>query len=452
MGATGLLLLGLVCCTSSRRVSLPPPESTESEDIMRTLGIPPATVLWRQALPLRTDWRQIQTVTLDNGSSLPRILALSVQRAHMRLPIHIPDSEIFLENQFLGNDTNPQNLAGQGRRALAPRILPRGAWLWAPAYWQNPQPRLWKVLADFGVNEVFVTFPDSYLNEKDIFLNIDIFTSFLKKCYERNIKTFLVKGSPEAVGGQGKVLFLERIQRLQTLAAQNHWEDLGFQGFQFDVEPWLLGQWGTQKKQILMQLSSLYEDLSRIVHRKVECLLPYWMVPHQPEYISFFKRLHPVVERLTVMNYQTVTSEFKRRAADFFDWGKASGVRVRIAVENGALEPERSDIYIKNDQGSIALVGLKNRLFLVGLREELRVPLGHPEVSLFSYLQTLWSDVKRTTLHGWKPLALENFLRQLDDDWVLEPAFDGIAVHGLDGFVSLPEDSHPLQKQIQRLP
>jgi hypothetical protein len=201
-------------------------------------------------------------------------------------------------------------------------------------------------------------------------------------------------------------------------------------GLQFDVEPYLLPEYGAARidwdARYLAMARTLREAAGNL---RLELVLPFWWDGKT----ALLDGLAPLVDGLAVMDYRTDPAQLGSFAIPFLDWGARHGRQVRIALEAGPIAAETQRRYVRADAGEAAgLLHLRlgGQQVLAVLREPV-VATGDRSGAPFRLQSTREIDGSATTFHHDKA-ALLRLLPALESDFsAWDGAFGGIALHEL---------------------
>jgi hypothetical protein len=309
----------------------------------------------------------------------------------------------------------------------APNAKPaaRATWVWKAADWREHGGRLLDWAAAHGVRELYITVP--FKNEK-----VEAparLAAFIRAAGARGVRVLSVDGDPHMVLPERQAALARMVH---AYAAYNAGAapDARLAGLQFDVEPYLLPEYGAGKAdwdaRYLAMARTLREAAGKL---RLELVVPFWW----DSKTTLLDGLAPLVDGLAVMDYRTDPAQVSRFAVPFLDWGARHGRQVRIALEAGPIAPETQRRYVRADAGEAAgLLHLRlgGQQVLAVLREPVAAA-GAEAGAPFRLQSTREIDGSATTFHHDKA-ALLRLLPALESDFsAWDGAFGGIALHEL---------------------
>jgi hypothetical protein len=210
--------------------------------------------------------------------------------------------------------------------------------------------------------------------------------------------------------------------------------DARLAGLQFDVEPYLLPEYGTGGSGRI-DWDARYLAMARTLREaagslRLELVLPFWW----DSKTALLDGLAPLVDALAVMDYRTDPSQIAGFAVPFLDWGARHGKQVRIALEAGPIAPETQRRYLRaadSEAADLLHLRVEGRQVLALLREPVPATGADPAIAAFRLHATREIDGSATTFHRDKA-ALLRLLPALEADFsAWDGAFGGIALHEL---------------------
>jgi hypothetical protein len=307
---------------------------------------------------------------------------------------------------------------------LTPEPPARSTWVWKAADWRDHGPRLLDWAAAHRVRDLFITIPfrDDAVQEPGRL------AAFVRAAGARGMRVLSVDGDPHMVL-PGQQAALARMVRAYAAYNAGAAPDARLAGLQFDVEPYLLPEYGAGKidwdARYLAMAHTLREAAGGL---RLELVVPFWWDGKT----VLLDRLAPLVDALAVMDYRTDPAQVLGFAVPFLDWGARHGRQVRIALEAGPIAPETQRRYVRAAAAEPAgLLHLR-----IGGQQVLAL-LSEPaagataDVDRFRLQSTREIDGSATTFHRDKP-ALLRLLPGLETDFsAWDGAFGGIALHEL---------------------
>ena len=300
----------------------------------------------------------------------------------------------------------------------------RSTWVWKAADWREHGARLLDWAAAHGVRDLFITVPF----RNDAVREPSALAAFIRAAGGRGIRVLSVDGDPHMVLPEHQAALARMVR---AYAAYNAGVEPAARlaGLQFDVEPYLLPEYGAGK----IDWDARYLAMARSLRAaagslRLELVLPFWWDGKT----ALLDGLAPLVDALAVMDYRTDPAQLTAFAIPFLDWGVRHHKQVRIALEAGEIAPETQRRYVRaepGEAGQLLRLRVDGRQVLVLLREP--VVADAPGIERFRLQSTREIDGSATTFHKDKP-ALLRLLPGLESDFsAWGHAFSGIALHEL---------------------
>jgi hypothetical protein len=297
--------------------------------------------------------------------------------------------------------------------------------VWKAADWREHGGRLLDWAVAQGVRDLFITVP--FRDEK--VAEPARLAAFIRAAGARGVRVLSVDGDPHMVLPERQAA-LARMVHAYAVYNAGVQPDARLAGLQFDVEPYLLPEYGASK----VDWDARYRAMARTLREaagalRLELVVPFWW-DHKT---ALLDDLAPLVDGLAVMDYRTDPAQITNFALPFLDWGARHGRQVRIALEAGPILAETQRRYVRNEAGEAASL-LHLRLNGLQVLAVLREPLAstHPQAGdAFRLQSTREIDGSATTFHHDKA-ALLRLLPALENDFsAWDGAFGGIALHEL---------------------
>jgi hypothetical protein len=309
----------------------------------------------------------------------------------------------------------------------------RSTWVWKAADWRDHGPRLLDWAADHRVRDLFITIPfrDDAVQEPARL------AAFVRAAGARGMRVLSVDGDPHMVL-PGQQAALARMVRAYAAYNAGAAPDARLAGLQFDVEPYLLPEYGAGKvdwdARYLAMAHTLRDAAGSL---RLELVVPFWWDGKT----ALLERLAPLVDALAVMDYRTDPAQVLGFAVPFLDWGARHGRQVRIALEAGPIAPETQRRYVSATAAEPAdllhlRIGGQQVLALLsepmaGKAVDSHRIAGRRSAGHFRLQSTREIDGSATTFHRDKP-GLLRLLPDLETDFsAWDGAFGGIALHEL---------------------
>jgi hypothetical protein len=311
--------------------------------------------------------------------------------------------------------------------APAGKAAARSTWVWKAADWRERGAALLDWAAAQGVRELFVTVPfkDDKVREPARL------AAFIRAAGSRGIRVLSVDGDPHMVLPEHQPA-LARMVRAYAAYNASMEPAARLAGLQFDVEPYLLAEYGAGKAdwdaRYLAMAHTLRDAAGSL---RLELVVPFWWDGKT----ALLDGLAPLVDALAVMDYRTDPGQVTAFAVPFLDWAARHGKQVRIALEAGEIAPETQRRYVRlvSDGGAgeaadLLRVRIGGQQVLALLREPAAAAL---DTEGFRLQSTREIDGSATTFHKDKP-AMLRLLPALENDFsAWGDAFGGMALHEL---------------------
>jgi hypothetical protein len=294
--------------------------------------------------------------------------------------------------------------------------------VWKAADWRDHGPALLDWAGAHGVKELFITVPfkDNAVREPARL------AAFIRTASARGMRVLSVDGDPHMVL-PGQQAALARMARAYAAYNAGVEPAARLAGLQFDVEPYLLPEYGAGKidwdARYLAMAGTLRHAAGSL---RLELVVPFWWDGRT----VLLDGLAPLVDALTVMDYRTDPAQATAFAVPFLDWAARHGKQVRIALEAGEIAPETQRRYVRagaGGAGELLRLKIADQQVLVLLRE----PVTAAGAESFVLSSTREIDGSATTFHKDKP-AMLRLLPGLETDFsAWGGAFGGMALHEL---------------------
>lgn len=164
--------------------------------------------------------------------------------------------------------------------------------------------------------------------------------------------------------------------------------------------------------------------LSRAAGEPVDLVVPFW-VGEEEEGRTFLHRVAPEVRLLTVMSYRTELPLLTQVAEPLLAWGTAEGVRVRLALEAGALADESEQVFSPAAEGTLAVMpGSEPQVLLLAASGAV------PGAQMYARQSASVVPAQRLSFLGREEAMIE-LARRTEPLFSAWPSFAGFAFHGL---------------------
>ncbi len=252
--------------------------------------------------------------------------------------------------------------------ALPPSTAGASAWTWDTQQWRATPATLLERAVASGVRRLHVALE----TEDGQIRHAAELARFVRLASARGIAVDAVEGDPQMVRPAGR---LNAMNRAKAIAAyqRNAAESERLAGIQYDIEPYLLPEFGADRAGVLAAWSGLVRDLAAVHADKLDLVVPFWLLS-LPEGEQAMAALAPHLRQLTVMAYRTDPVRIVAFAEPTLAWGQTNGVPVRVALEMGPLDDEFEQRFRPARQGSLALMSVAGQTAALLLKEETTVP------------------------------------------------------------------------------
>jgi hypothetical protein len=305
----------------------------------------------------------------------------------------------------------------------------RSAWVWHAGDWREHGAGLLDWAAAHGVRALFVTVPFT----NDAVREPARLATFIRAAGKRGIRVLSVDGDPHMVLPAQQPA-LARMVRAYAAYNASVEPAARLAGLQFDVEPYLLPEYGSGAGKV--DWDARYLAMARTLRGaagglRLELVVPFWWDTKG----ALLDGLAPLADALTVMDYRTDPAQVTDFALPFLDWAARHGKQVRIALEAGAIAPETQRRYVRanaEEAGELLRLRIGDQQRGPQLLVLLRAPAaGMAGADRFRLQSTREIDGSATTFHHDKA-ALLRLLPALERDFsAWGAAFGGIALHEL---------------------
>jgi hypothetical protein len=301
----------------------------------------------------------------------------------------------------------------------APMATPlRSAWRWSAAAWATQPRQVLQHARQYGIGTLFITVPV----RQDRVQAPRVLAAFIRMAGAAGVAVWTVDGDPRMVlPGEERAA----TGRISAYAAYNRavGPDARLAGVQFDIEHYLLPGYGSAAAQLDARYAALAQALRAAAGAlPLDFVVPFWW-HDRPRMLA---ALEQAATSVTVMDYRTDPAQVVAFAQPFLDWGARHRKPVRIALEAGAVAPERQRRYQRADSGELWQVEVDGQRVLVLLA----TPRANPYGPAYRMLYERALDGSATTFHGREP-ALLGLLPALERDLSAWESFAGVALHEL---------------------
>jgi len=162
-----------------------------------------------------------------------------------------------------------------------------------------------------------------------------------------------VEGDPRMVLPDGRKHALQRLEAIAEFSRSLP-EDLRFRTIQYDIEPYLLDEFGEDPEAIWAAWADTIESLASAWGNKIEIVVPFWMQA-SPNAAAALDKSASSIGGITVMAYRTAPDGVLAAAEPWLAWGSRTGTPVRVALENGPIDPELHQVFRRAETGTLAI-------------------------------------------------------------------------------------------------
>lgn len=297
---------------------------------------------------------------------------------------------------------------------------PSAAWVWEVAQWRDTPEELLERAAARSIDRLHVALD---IGDEGV-RHSSRLSRFVALASARGIAVDAVEGDPEMVRPAGA---RHAIVRARAIAAYQRGAPpyARLAGVQYDIEPYLLPEFGSDRSAMLSAWSRVLVDLSDTLSMPIDVVVPFWLID-LPEGVQAMDRLAPRLRQVTVMCYRTDPEQVVMISEPSLAWAAARDVPVRIALEMGAVEDEREESFHPAPRGRVLVTKAGAAAAVLLLRDEAAVPGG---LSL-GRRQAVDIPAGRISFLG-DEVAMLSAAGRLQHVLPAWPSFGGFSFHGL---------------------
>ncbi len=198
-----------------------------------------------------------------------------------------------------------------------------GAWVWrSTLLLSNPiaAHRFLKRAAQNGIGNLYMQIqPD-----------LGSFPGFINKAKRLHIKVYALTGSPDDVDNYGPAL-----RSIDQVLAFNQSHKGQFSGIQFDVEPYLLKRYQTDKRRILKRYVGLLQAIRARSFGKirVSVVVPFWFDQETVEHRNLMGIVASDTDSLAIMSYRTHIDQLLAVSNDGLCYAQMYGKPALLGIE-----------------------------------------------------------------------------------------------------------------------
>jgi hypothetical protein len=309
---------------------------------------------------------------------------------------------------------------------IAPKLPPKlqngaGTWIWQPEMWIDEPQVVIKLASDADLNRIYL----QLRIEGAMVAKPQALATLIEQLGRHGVEVYAVEGDPAMAAVEGRENAIARVTAIARYQKDAR-PEARLSGIQFDVEPYLLDAYSRDAAHVWRGWAESIVSLSKTWGGAVSVVVPFWMLG-EASGLAALATARDAISQVVVMAYRTAPDEIFALSEQWLAWGATHGVRVGIALENGALPIEIHQTYTRAETGRLAL-SYKEREERVTLHsgnirasdDGLVYALGYEtrtdpsRISFMGDRRQLW-DVRSQLLH-------------LFGAW---PSFDGLMLHGL---------------------
>jgi len=303
-------------------------------------------------------------------------------------------------------------------------IAGRSFWSWNAKTWKNRADQLLNDMYELGVETVFISIPISHASFQ--ITHQDKLREFLEKAKAKNISVWVVEGDPHVIFPKERDVFVKRASAINAFNLTLD-KSIRLAGIQYDIEPYLIAGFSLSTSMWYEMYITTIQALDNALQMPLEVVVPFWWHNVRVNDDFLIDLVAPYIDGLTVMNYRTDRAMIERFANPFLVWGSEHQIPIRIALEAGKLPDETQWRYHKKPAGELWRLKVAEFDILLLLEKAHQNPTG--DAFLFASQRQV-SSSQVTFYHDKK--ALFEMLPDLEEAWRIWPAFQGIALHGVD--------------------
>jgi hypothetical protein len=293
------------------------------------------------------------------------------------------------------------------------------AWAWDPARWRSAPAQTVAAARRRGIERLFVTLEvdDGGLG------NARQLRDFVRMAGAAGIKVEAVEGDPRMILAEGLAAATARARAFAAYQKRSRPEEQ-LAGIQYDVEPYVLPGWGRHPVDYSAWADAVL-GLREAAGERIDLVVPFW-IDQEDGGRAFLRRVAPAVRILTVMSYRTELPLLTQVAEPLLAWGAGEDVKVRLALEAGALADETEQIFRPAAAGTLAVMpGEEPRVLL------LQAPGTVPGAQMYARQAATVVPARRLSFLGNEEAMVE-MARRTQPLFSAWPSFAGFAFHGLE--------------------
>jgi hypothetical protein len=300
-----------------------------------------------------------------------------------------------------------------------PHLAQASAWAWDPARWRDDPAGTVAAARRKGIERLFVTLE---MGNADL-RHASELRRFVRMAGAAGIKVEAVEGDPAMILPVGLAAASGRARAFAAYQQRARPEER-LAGIQYDIEPYVLPAWGRHPVDYAAWANAVLR-LREAAGEPVDLVLPFW-IGHEEEGRAFLRGVAPAVRILTIMSYRTELPLLTQIAEPLLAWGAAEGVKVRLALEAGALADETEQLFRPAGVGTLAVMpGEEPRVLL------LQAPAAVPGAQMYVQQPAAVIPARLLSFLG-NEAAMRDLARRTEPLFAAWPSFAGFAFHGLE--------------------
>ncbi|HMF99466.1 MAG TPA: hypothetical protein VKE96_34435 [Vicinamibacterales bacterium] len=328
-------------------------------------------------------------------------------------------SEIVLPDETSQAPTQVSAVSSNRSSALSEGQPPiRAMWAWRPELWRSEASSLFARASSWNVGVLYVSVQ---VGADGALVDADRLRAFLRDAGDRRLRVWAVEGDPRAVMEAERTAMVQRARAIRSFNAAG---SPGFDGVQYDIEPYLVPGYALNEEQWNEAYVATIEQLRKAAAMPVEVAVPFWWLNARTADGRVMDRVSAFIESVAVMDYRTDPDTIERLAEPWLDWGEAHKRRIRVALEAGRLPDEPRYHFRPAPSGTLLQIKIGDRDALVLVR----APYANRSGAAFRLIRTSTFEASTVTFFG-RAGNLRSLLPTLERRFSGYGSFAGIALH-----------------------
>ncbi|WP_046868457.1 hypothetical protein [Microvirga massiliensis] len=229
--------------------------------------------------------------------------------------------------------------------------VPQSAWIWEATRWVENPDHLVEDAAAHRIGTLFMALPI----ENGQLLQPDRLARFVRRAGARGISVVAVEGDPAMVLEDGRKVAIARAEAIARYQQGVSAEDR-LAGVQYDIEPYLLPSFQSERERVLAAWADTVIALERALGERIDLVLPFWIADRPDARRLLLDRVESHVGRITIMAYRTQSEAVTSAAEPLLAWGSEHNIPVTVGLEVGFVADEIHHYYVPAAQGELHLV------------------------------------------------------------------------------------------------